>query len=92
MKLKCVNIATPNPSAMSRFYSLVLGQPCRRRAPNRFEIPAGGAFVVINGKQYGIAQTQVIKDALPECTDLTLEQPELLLDFDDTEVGGGGRF
>ena len=47
MKLKCVNIATPNPSAMSRFYSLVLGQPCRRRAPNRFEIPAGGAFVVI---------------------------------------------
>ena len=47
MKLKCVNIATPNPSAMSRFYSLVLGQPCRRRAPNRFEIPTGGAFVVI---------------------------------------------
>lgn len=51
-----------------------------------------GAFVVINGKQYGIAQTQIIKDTLPECTDLTLEQPELLLDFDDTEVGGGGRF
>ena len=23
---------------------------------------------------------------------VTLEQPELLLDFDDTEVGGGGRF
>lgn len=51
-----------------------------------------GAFVVISGKQYGIAQTQIIKDTLPECTDLTLEQPELLLDFDDTEVGGGGRF
>lgn len=51
-----------------------------------------GAFVVINGKQYGVAQTQIIKDTLPECTDLTLEQPELLLDFDDTEVGGGGRF
>jgi hypothetical protein len=50
-----------------------------------------GAFVVISGKQYGIAQTQIIKDTLPECTDLTLEQPELLLDFDDTEVGGGGR-
>ena len=47
MKLKCVNIATPNPSAMSRFYSLVLGQPCRRRDPNRFEIPAGGTRIVI---------------------------------------------
>ena len=35
---------------------------------------------------------RIIKDTLPECTDLTLEQPELLLDFDDTEVGGGGRF
>ena len=53
---------------------------------------ARGAFVVINGRQYAIAQTQTIKDTLPECTDLTLEQPELLLDFDSTEVGGGGRY
>ena len=48
-------------------------------------------FAVIQGKQYQIAQAQTITDTIPQCTDLTLKQPDLLLDFKETEAGSGGR-
>lgn len=50
-----------------------------------------GAFVVIAGRQFKVLQTQIIPDTIPQCTDITLEQPDLLIDFDSTEVGAGGR-
>ena len=58
----------------------------------RADFITGGAFVVIGGKQYVVTQVQIIPDTLPQCTDLTLEQPELLLSFDESEVGAGGRY
>lgn len=51
-----------------------------------------GAFAVIQGEQYQIAQAQLIKDTIPQCTDITLQQPDLLLEFDENEAGSGGRF
>lgn len=51
-----------------------------------------GAFAVIRGEQYQIAQAQTILDTVPQCTDITLKQPDLLLNFDETEAGAGGRF
>lgn len=50
-----------------------------------------GTFVVIGQEQYTVLQAQDIPDTIPKCTDLTLEQPEILLEFDPEEVGSGGR-
>lgn len=50
-----------------------------------------GSFVVIEGEQYTVIQAQTITDTIPQCTDLTLAQPELLLDFNEEETGAGGR-
>ncbi len=50
-----------------------------------------GVFVVIEGQQYTVLQAQKILDTIPECTDLTLENPTILLNFDESEVGAGGR-
>ena len=50
-----------------------------------------GCFAVINEQQYKVARVQLIPDAIPQCTDVTLEQPDLLLQFDPEEVGAGGR-
>lgn len=50
-----------------------------------------GVFVVIEGQQYTVLQAQKILDVIPECTDLTLENPTILLNFDEREVGAGGR-
>ena len=53
---------------------------------------ARNSFAVIQGQQYQIAQAQTIMDTIPQCTDVTLKQPDLLLDFKETEAGPGGRF
>ena len=50
-----------------------------------------GVFVVIKGQQYTVLQAQNIYDTIPECTDLTLENPTILLNFDESEVGASGR-
>lgn len=50
-----------------------------------------GTFVVIEGRQYAVLQAQDLLDKIPKCTDLTLEQPEILLEFDAEEAGAGGR-
>lgn len=49
-------------------------------------------FAVIRGKQYSIVQVQSITDTIPQCTDLTLSQADLLLDFFADASGSGGRF
>lgn len=51
-----------------------------------------GCFAVIGGSQYKIARTQHITDTMPPCIDLTLEQAGMLLAFDSTQDGAGGRF
>lgn len=58
----------------------------------RSDLVVRGAFAVIRGKQYQIVQAQTILDTIPQCTDITLKQPDLLLDFKETEAGSGGRF
>lgn len=50
-----------------------------------------GTFVVIGQEQYTVLQAQNIPDTVPRCTDLTLEQPDVLLDFHSEEAGAGGR-
>ena len=50
-----------------------------------------GTFVVIGQEQYAVLQAQNIPDTIPKCTDLTLEQPDILLEFNPEEVGAGGR-
>lgn len=50
-----------------------------------------GTFVVIGQEQYTVLQAQNIPDTIPRCTDLTLEQPDVLLEFDAGEAGAGGR-
>lgn len=50
-----------------------------------------GTFVVIGQEQYTVLQAQNIPDTIPKCTDLTLEQPDVLLEFDPREAGAGGR-
>lgn len=50
-----------------------------------------GTFVVIGQEQYAVLQAQNIPDTIPKCTDLTLEQPDVLLEFDSEEAGAGGR-
>jgi len=57
----------------------------------RMDVIKVGAFVVIEGQQYTVLQAQNIYDTIPECTDLTLENPTILLKFDESEVGAGGR-
>lgn len=50
-----------------------------------------GTFVVIGQDQFTVLQAQNIPDTIPRCTDLTLEQPDVLLEFDSGEAGAGGR-
>lgn len=50
-----------------------------------------GTFVVIGQEQYTVLQAQNIPDTVPRCTDLTLEQPDVLLEFNSEEAGAGGR-
>lgn len=57
----------------------------------RMDVIKVGVFVVIEGQQYTVLQAQTILDVIPECTDLTLENPTILLNFDENEVGAGGR-
>lgn len=57
----------------------------------RMDFIKPGVFVVIEGQQYTVLQAQNIFDVIPECTDLTLESPTILLNFDESEVGAGGR-
>lgn len=56
------------------------------------DIQFSGCFAVIGSSQYRIARTQQIPDTIPRCIDLTLEQAGMLLRFDSTESGAGGRF
>lgn len=51
-----------------------------------------GTFVVIGEEQYSVIQAQPKFDTIPYCTDLTLGQPEILLEFDADHAGAGGRF
>lgn len=51
-----------------------------------------GSFIVIEERQFQVVQVQTILDVIPQCTDITLTQPDLLLSFDETESGAGGRF
>ncbi len=57
----------------------------------RADFIAPGVFVTIEAQQYRVLQAQQIMDTLPHCTDLTLENPEILAQFDESEVGVGGR-
>ncbi|MBQ7001697.1 MAG: hypothetical protein IJN67_11745 [Oscillospiraceae bacterium] len=57
----------------------------------RSDLVVRGAFAVINGQQYQVAQAQTILDTIPQCTDITLQQPDILLQFDETQTGSGGR-
>lgn len=50
-----------------------------------------GCFVVIGSEQYQVIQVQEIPDTIPRCTDITLAQPDLLLNFDPNSAGAGGR-
>lgn len=55
------------------------------------DVAVKGAFVVIGENQFQILQAQTIPDTIPKCTDLTLTQPDILLEFDQGEAGAGGR-
>ena len=57
----------------------------------RMDFIKPGVFVVIGGQQYTVLQAQKIFDTIPECMDLTLENSTILLKFDESEVGAGGR-
>lgn len=58
----------------------------------RSDLIVRGAFAVIQGQQYQVAQAQKILDTIPQCTDVTLQQPDILLKFDESQAGSGGRF
>lgn len=58
----------------------------------RTDLVVRGTFAVIGEQQYQVLQAQTIHDTIPQCTDITLEQPEILLDFDPSQAGAGGRF
>lgn len=58
----------------------------------RTDLVVRGFFAVIGDQQYQVLQAQTIPDTIPQCTDITLEQPDILLDFDPTAAGSGGRF
>lgn len=57
----------------------------------RMDIVTSGVFVTIGNRQFKVLQAQTIFDAVPQCTDLTLENPDILITFDESEVGAGGR-
>ena len=57
----------------------------------RMDFAKVGIFVTIGGQQYKVLQVQKIMDTIPQCTDLTLENPTILAVFDESEVGAGGR-
>lgn len=57
----------------------------------RTDLTLQGCFAVIGEKQYQVLQAQVIRDTAPRCADITLEQPDLLLNFDPSQAGPGGR-
>lgn len=57
----------------------------------RMDIVTSGVFVTIGSQQFKVLQAQTILDTVPQCTDLTLENPDILIDFDESEVGAGGR-
>lgn len=57
----------------------------------RADFVAPGVFVTIGDRQYRVLQVQRIMDTLPQCSDLTLENPDILTIFDESEVGAGGR-
>lgn len=54
-------------------------------------LKAHGTFVVIGSDQYVIHQAQRIYDSVPQCLQLTLVQPDILLNFDQEVTGTGGR-
>ncbi len=56
-----------------------------------FEFAKTGTFVTIGKQQYKVLQAQKIFDTIPICTDLTLENPDILVAFDESEAGAGGR-
>lgn len=58
----------------------------------RTDLVVRGTFAVIGGQQYQVLQAQTIHDTIPQCTDITLEQPDILLEFDPGQAGAGGRF
>ena len=57
----------------------------------RMDAVARGTFAVISGQQFQVLQAQTILDTTPQCTDVTLEQPDILLKFDTSVAGSGGR-
>lgn len=57
----------------------------------RTDLIVRGTFAVIDGSQYAVVQAQMIPDTVPQCTDITLEQPDILLSFDKSEPGHYGR-
>ena len=57
----------------------------------RFDFAKTGTFVTIGKRQFKVLQAQKIFDTIPECTDLTLENPDILANFDESEAGAGGR-
>ena len=69
------------------------GHTIRRliRIPRADFLGRAGLFAVIGGHQYQVGQVQQITDTLPPCCDVSLEQPELLLEFDAEEAGACGR-
>lgn len=58
----------------------------------RTDLVIRGTFAVIGEQQFKVMQAQTIQDTIPQCTDITLEQPDILIVFDKTEAGAGGRF
>lgn len=58
----------------------------------RTDLVVRGTFAVIQGQQYQVLQAQTILDTMPQCTDITLEQPDILLSFDENQAGSGGRY
>lgn len=57
----------------------------------RTDLVVRGTFAVIGDEQYQVLHAQTIMDTIPQCTQLTLVQPDLLIKFDEEEAGAGGR-
>lgn len=58
--------------------------------PNPESIRAG-MFVTIGDQQYKIEQAQKKPETIPLCMDITLENPEMFLDFNQEDGGTCGR-
>ena len=58
----------------------------------RTDLVVRGTFVVIGTEQFQVLQAQTIMDTIPQCTQITLTQPDILLEFNEKEAGAGGRF